>query len=123
MNLQRVHLQPLVEKVLEDFKAQADVKRVTLTNELPNLTAQADADRLQQVLGNLIGNAIKYGRNEGHVNLSGNLADDGMIAAHDKTTIGGIADDNLTGLAALIEVGGFAVTHGKIISEGTRPIE
>jgi two-component system phosphate regulon sensor histidine kinase PhoR len=79
MNLQRVHLQPLAEKVLEDFKAQAADRHVTLTNELPNLTAQADADRLQQVLGNLIGNAIKYGRSEGHVNLSGNLADGGMI--------------------------------------------
>jgi two-component system phosphate regulon sensor histidine kinase PhoR len=79
MNLQRVHLQPLAEKVLEDFKAQAAARHVTLTNELPDLTAQADADRLQQVLGNLIGNAIKYGRSEGHVNLSGSQADGGMI--------------------------------------------
>jgi two-component system phosphate regulon sensor histidine kinase PhoR len=79
MNLQRVQLRPLVEKVLEDFKAQAAARRVTLTNELPDLTAQADADRLQQVLGNLIGNAIRYGRSDGHVNLSGNPADGGMI--------------------------------------------
>src|ERR1017187_3782203 len=43
MNLQRVQLRPLVEKVLEDFKTQAAAKRVTLTNELRDLTAQADA--------------------------------------------------------------------------------
>jgi two-component system phosphate regulon sensor histidine kinase PhoR len=79
MNLQRVQLRPLVEKVLEDFKTQAAAKRVTLTNELRDLTAQADADRLQQVLGNLIGNAIKYGRGDEHVNISGNQTDGGMI--------------------------------------------
>jgi PAS domain S-box-containing protein len=79
MNLQRVQLRPLVEKVLEDFKTQVAARRVTLTNELPDLTAQADADRLQQVLGNLIGNALKYGRSDGHVNLSGNPTDGGMI--------------------------------------------
>src|ERR1017187_6762619 len=79
MNLQRVQLRPLVEKVLEDFKTQAAAKRLTLTNELRDLTAQADADRLQQVLGNLIGNAIKYGRGDEHVNISGNQTDGGMI--------------------------------------------
>ena len=54
MNLQPVSLQPLVEKVLEDFKTQAAAKRVTLLNELPELTAQADANRLHQLLGNLV---------------------------------------------------------------------
>jgi len=79
MNLQRLHLRPLVEKVLEDFKHQAAARRVTLTNELSELTAHADSDRLQQVLGNLIVNAIKYGHKEGHVKVSGNTTDSGMI--------------------------------------------
>jgi two-component system phosphate regulon sensor histidine kinase PhoR len=34
---------------------------------------------LQQVLGNLIGNAIKYGRADGHVGVSGHLADGNAI--------------------------------------------
>ena len=79
MNLQPVPLRPLVEKVLEDFKTQAAGKRVTLTNDVPDLTAHADADRLQQLLGNLIGNAIKYGRSDGRVNLGGKRTDGGMI--------------------------------------------
>jgi len=79
MNLQPVALQPLVEKTMEDFKTQAAGRRVTLINEVPELTALADADRFQQLLGNLVGNAIKYGRTEGHVILRARLAGDGMI--------------------------------------------
>ena len=75
MNLQSVQLRPVADRVLEDFKAQAAGKSVTLTNEVPNLTTQADAERLQQVLGNLVGNAIKYGRSEGHVKISGRMED------------------------------------------------
>ena len=79
MNLQPVSLQPLVEKVLEDFKTQAAARRVTLLNQLPELTAQADANRLHQLLGNLVGNAIKYGRPDGSVRVSASRTDDGMI--------------------------------------------
>ncbi|MBC8096379.1 MAG: PAS domain-containing protein [Akkermansiaceae bacterium] len=69
MNLQRIQVRPLVEKVLEDFKPQARGRKVVLQNEVPELSIQADSDRLQQVLGNLITNAIKYGRTEGHVTV------------------------------------------------------
>jgi two-component system, OmpR family, phosphate regulon sensor histidine kinase PhoR len=79
MSLQPVPLRPLVEKVLDDFKSQARNRKVTLTNEVPDLLAQANPDRLQQVLGNLVGNAIKYGRNEGHVTVGGRMADGGMV--------------------------------------------
>lgn len=79
MNLQPLPLRPLAEKILEDFKPQAAIRRVTVTNELPDLIASADADRLQQLLGNLIGNAIKYGRPEGRVILTGRKTDDGWI--------------------------------------------
>jgi two-component system phosphate regulon sensor histidine kinase PhoR len=74
MNLQTVSLRPLVDKVFEDFKVQAGARRTTLANELPEISAPADPDRLHQVLGNLVANAIKYGRSEGRVKVSAQAA-------------------------------------------------
>jgi two-component system phosphate regulon sensor histidine kinase PhoR len=79
MNLQSVQLRPFVEKLLEDLRPQAKGRNVTLTNEVPDLTAQADAERLQQVLANIVGNAIKYGRAEGQVAVSARNGDGDMI--------------------------------------------
>jgi two-component system phosphate regulon sensor histidine kinase PhoR len=76
MNLQNLALRPMVEKALGDLSARARTKRVTLTNHLPEVTVRADADRLQQVFGNLVDNAIKYGRLEGSVTVSGNTLND-----------------------------------------------
>jgi len=80
MNLHAVELQEETQRVVEDLRARAAEKKVTLENEVPAaLTAQADADRLQQVLTNLVENAIKYGRNAGRVQIGGRHTDDGMV--------------------------------------------
>jgi two-component system, OmpR family, phosphate regulon sensor histidine kinase PhoR len=79
LNLQPVELRPLVEKVFADLKPPAAAKGVTLTTALPDLTATADADRLEQVLANLVDNAIKYGRAQGTVTVGGKKIDDGKI--------------------------------------------
>ena len=75
LNLQPVLLRPLAEKVLADLKARTDAKGVKLVNDLPELTAMADADRLEQVLANLVDNAIKYGRADGTVIVGGQKTD------------------------------------------------
>jgi two-component system phosphate regulon sensor histidine kinase PhoR len=79
LNLQAVPLGPVVAKVFEDFKARADAKSMRLINQAPDLAVRADADRLEQVLGNLIDNAIKYGRAKGTVTVGGSARDDGQV--------------------------------------------
>jgi two-component system phosphate regulon sensor histidine kinase PhoR len=71
LNLQPVPLYAIAEKVMADLKARADGRSITLKNELPDLTANADEGRLEQVLANLVDNAIKYGRPQGTVVLGG----------------------------------------------------
>jgi two-component system, OmpR family, phosphate regulon sensor histidine kinase PhoR len=79
LNLQPVPLRPLAEKVLADLKARTDAKGVKLINDLPELTALADANRLEQVLANLVDNAIKYGRADGTVIIGGHKTDADLL--------------------------------------------
>jgi two-component system phosphate regulon sensor histidine kinase PhoR len=79
LNLHPVDLRALAEKVMGDLHAKADDKQVTLANDLPELPIQADANRLDQVFANLVDNAIKYGRANGRVTVSGRKLDDGRV--------------------------------------------
>jgi two-component system, OmpR family, phosphate regulon sensor histidine kinase PhoR len=80
MNLHDVDLHEEVGHVLDDLQARAAEKNVKLANNLPaDLRARADADRLQQVLFNLVENAIKYGAAEGNVTVGGLPNNDGKV--------------------------------------------
>jgi two-component system phosphate regulon sensor histidine kinase PhoR len=79
LSLQPVALRPIVEKTFSDLKPPADNKSITLVNQLPELTAAADASRLEQVFANLVDNAIKYGRAQGRVTVGGIKRDDGKL--------------------------------------------
>jgi two-component system phosphate regulon sensor histidine kinase PhoR len=80
LNLQPVELRDETERVIGDLRARMQDKKVIIANEIPEgLTAKADADRLQQVLFNLIENAIKYGRPSGRVTIGGRPAAGGKI--------------------------------------------
>ena len=61
------------------MNAKSENKNVSLVNELPELAALADANRLDQVLANLVDNAIKYGRAQGRVTVGGKKLDDGRL--------------------------------------------
>jgi two-component system, OmpR family, phosphate regulon sensor histidine kinase PhoR len=79
LNLQPMELRPLVEKIFTDLKPPAENKNVELVSQLPELTAAADVNRLEQVLANLVDNAIKYGRAQGKVVVGGKKLDDGKL--------------------------------------------
>jgi two-component system phosphate regulon sensor histidine kinase PhoR len=75
LHLKPVPLRPLAAKLVEDFAPRAQARRITLQNSIPELSARADSDRLQQVFANLVDNAIKYGRPGGCVTLGGQVLD------------------------------------------------
>ncbi len=77
LELQPVNLKALAEKVFSHLQSKAENKNVTLVNELPESTVNADANRLDQVLTNLVDNAIKYGRADGTVTVGGKTLADG----------------------------------------------
>jgi signal transduction histidine kinase len=79
LNLQPLSLHAVVEKVFDDFKARAEARTMTLTDKTAGVKANADAVRLEQVLSNLVDNAIKYGRSGGRVTIGARSAGDGKV--------------------------------------------
>ncbi len=76
LNLQPVAVRLVAEKVFADLKSRAGKRSITLKNELPDLSANADEGRIEQVLANLVDNAIKYGRPQGQVIVGGKSLDE-----------------------------------------------
>jgi two-component system phosphate regulon sensor histidine kinase PhoR len=80
LNLHPTELRELAARLVEDFSVPATARRVTIQNGIPTgLSARADADRVQQILSNLLDNAIKYGREGGEVALGARDTGGGFI--------------------------------------------
>ena len=95
LDLQPVPLRSVVQKVLDDFKARAEAGRLNLANQAPGLAVRADPRRLEQVLSNLIDNAIKYGRPEGQVIVGGCPAEGGQVEVSVQDDGPGIPPESL----------------------------
>jgi len=74
-----VALRPLVERMAEDFSTRAQTRDAHISVEVPDLTVRADAGRLQQVLGNLLDNAVKYGRAGGRITIGARAVPEGWV--------------------------------------------
>lgn len=91
-----VGMHMLLKRVMDDLGSQAAQRKTTLQNKVPtSLCVLADADRLYQVLFNLIDNAIKYGRPEGQVVTDGRIRDDNQVEISVRDDGPGIPPESL----------------------------
>jgi signal transduction histidine kinase len=69
--LERVSINQVIERVIDHYMIEAENKHLKLTYEIPEdiLAVKATEDGLQKIIGNLIGNAIKYTPEGGSVQV------------------------------------------------------
>lgn len=95
---QPIHLGELAERAADLFRAEADEKSITLavraTSDLP--TVLADPQRVSQVIGNLINNAIRYAPENGRVTIEVQQADaDGRVGLAVRDNGPGVVEADL----------------------------
>lgn len=92
-------IQDLVKDVYESLSVKADKKEITCTIkkgcESP-LTVFADKEKIRQVLYNLIGNSIKYGKKKGSITASMYKTDGKQILVEISDDGIGIEEQSLT---------------------------
>jgi two-component system phosphate regulon sensor histidine kinase PhoR len=94
-SLQPVSLRQVTQKVMQDFQDRAAGRKMTITDEVPEVSVRAESRRLEQVFGNLVDNSIKYGKTGGHIQLGARDGDKGSIQVFVRDDGPGIPADSL----------------------------
>ncbi|MDY6911588.1 MAG: ATP-binding protein [Chloroflexota bacterium] len=95
LNLAPVDLNLTIEAAIAKLKPQAERKQIEVTQKVdPQLPmALAEEERIQQVLTNLLHNAIKFTPDGGKVTLSVEVENDGVVVSVCDSGVGIPADD------------------------------
>src|SRR5439155_10419643 len=94
LELTAIDLPALIRDVMDLYSIVAEDKKISLTAKLPDpLQIQADRNRIQQALANLVDNAIKYTARGGHVEVIACQKDHEAIITVKDTGIGICAED------------------------------
>ncbi len=88
-------LAAVVRRVVDGFQAEAATRRASLTVVLPDglPPVEANADRTAQVLGNLLGNGLRFTLEGGYVNVTAGPGSDGVVVTVADSGAGIAADD------------------------------
>lgn len=83
LRLAPTNIQAVIDKVVSDFEAMAELEGHTLTVNLPeDLPAiQADAEKVELILSNLISNAIKFTPEGGRIEVSAQNYHKGILVS------------------------------------------
>ncbi len=72
LQLRTLPLRPFAAGLIAELQTRANERGTKIINEIPEgLAGRADPDRLEQVVVNLVENAVKYGRAKGRVIVRG----------------------------------------------------
>ena len=74
-----VHLQPIVDDILESLKVEIDKKEIQVACDLTPQTYLANHQHMQQLMNNLINNAVKYNKNQGDLKIKSYILDQDYI--------------------------------------------
>jgi two-component system phosphate regulon sensor histidine kinase PhoR len=81
---EEIRLHPIVSDVITSLSASASARRVVLANQVDeNVTVLADSRRLEQMLTNLVDNAVKFNREGGRVTIRHELGPRDRILVED----------------------------------------
>lgn len=77
IKLAPVDIAQAIKEIVTELKPLADNKKITITNSTPSrvITILADKEKLKEIFMNLISNAIKYGNENGYINITYELTD------------------------------------------------
>lgn len=94
LKLTELDLSELIRVIVADMGSLAKNKSITCTIDIPDhLAIEGDGDRIEQVVANLIGNAIRFTPNGGRVSITGVDGGDWIQVAISDTGIGITPDD------------------------------
>jgi signal transduction histidine kinase/CheY-like chemotaxis protein len=81
LNVSDVLIAPAIDAALESVRPAAEAKTVALRKEIDPMarTTRADARRLQQIIWNLLSNAVRFTPAGGHVDVTVRAADPGFL--------------------------------------------
>lgn len=74
-----VHVEPLVDEIIDTMQVEIDKKNLTVTKQLEDITYTSNHQHMHQLLSNLITNAIKYNVEGGSITIKSYQLGDNVI--------------------------------------------
>ena len=90
MNMERMDIVGCAKAAVQSMRLEAENQQITLSSDLPERLPEifGDKTRLEQVILNLVSNAVKYNRAGGSVTVSGGTVDKKVFIRVEDTGLG-----------------------------------